>query len=159
MENAGWYRADGDPPGTMRWWDGTRWIGEAIFEPQAQGPPPHVASDQSAPSPAVRIGARLLDLLIVFIFLVVLILIGPGTPESLGGGSISLDISFGSQRLDSRAEFLIWGLFSFAWSTGWIATTGATPGKRLLDMKIVDCLLYTSPSPRDATLSRMPSSA
>ena len=26
-------------------------------------------------------------------------------------------------------------------------------------MKIVDCLLYTSPSPRDATLSRMPSSA
>ena len=25
--------------------------------------------------------------------------------------------------------------------------------------KIRDCLLYTSPSPRDATLSRMPSSA
>ena len=27
------------------------------------------------------------------------------------------------------------------------------------DIKIDDCLLYTSPSPRDATLSRMPSSA
>ena len=26
-------------------------------------------------------------------------------------------------------------------------------------VKLVDCLLYTSPSPRDATLSRMPSSA
>ena len=25
--------------------------------------------------------------------------------------------------------------------------------------KLLDCLLYTSPSPRDATLSRMPSSA
>ena len=25
--------------------------------------------------------------------------------------------------------------------------------------RLVDCLLYTSPSPRDATLSRMPSSA
>ena len=25
--------------------------------------------------------------------------------------------------------------------------------------KVTDCLLYTSPSPRDATLSRMPSSA
>ena len=25
--------------------------------------------------------------------------------------------------------------------------------------RILDCLLYTSPSPRDATLSRMPSSA
>ena len=29
----------------------------------------------------------------------------------------------------------------------------------LNDVPIVDCLLYTSPSPRDATLSRMPSSA
>ena len=28
-----------------------------------------------------------------------------------------------------------------------------------IDDRIKDCLLYTSPSPRDATLSRMPSSA
>ena len=28
-----------------------------------------------------------------------------------------------------------------------------------LDSKLYSCLLYTSPSPRDATLSRMPSSA
>ena len=28
-----------------------------------------------------------------------------------------------------------------------------------LTMMVIDCLLYTSPSPRDATLSRMPSSA
>ena len=27
------------------------------------------------------------------------------------------------------------------------------------DMTLIACLLYTSPSPRDATLSRMPSSA
>ena len=27
------------------------------------------------------------------------------------------------------------------------------------DTKVIGCLLYTSPSPRDATLSRMPSSA
>ena len=31
-----------------------------------------------------------------------------------------------------------------------------SPGKRL---RPIICLLYTSPSPRDATLSRMPSSA
>ena len=29
----------------------------------------------------------------------------------------------------------------------------------LNDVKMKNCLLYTSPSPRDATLSRMPSSA
>ena len=31
--------------------------------------------------------------------------------------------------------------------------------KKLADMQSEICLLYTSPSPRDATLSRMPSSA
>ena len=31
--------------------------------------------------------------------------------------------------------------------------------KLSLNHEIKDCLLYTSPSPRDATLSRMPSSA
>ena len=32
-------------------------------------------------------------------------------------------------------------------------------GQILHDFKVNVCLLYTSPSPRDATLSRMPSSA
>ena len=32
-------------------------------------------------------------------------------------------------------------------------------GKTLSDRTLERCLLYTSPSPRDATLSRMPSSA
>ena len=31
--------------------------------------------------------------------------------------------------------------------------------ERTEDLLLYDCLLYTSPSPRDATLSRMPSSA
>ena len=33
------------------------------------------------------------------------------------------------------------------------------PLRRLLNTHLHSCLLYTSPSPRDATLSRMPSSA
>ena len=40
-------------------------------------------------------------------------------------------------------------------------STGATPRgvKRPVDNQYRDCLLYTSPSPRDRTRSRMPSSA
>ena len=34
-----------------------------------------------------------------------------------------------------------------------------TPGLLTMMAAITGCLLYTSPSPRDATLSRMPSSA
>ena len=40
----------------------------------------------------------------------------------------------------------------------WVAPSGARLWMSYLD-RDNDCLLYTSPSPRDATLSRMPSSA
>ena len=39
-----------------------------------------------------------------------------------------------------------------------VATFGTTDGKKFGPYAVI-CLLYTSPSPRDATLSRMPSSA
>ena len=32
-------------------------------------------------------------------------------------------------------------------------------GQKTFEAEVNNCLLYTSPSPRDATLSRMPSSA
>ena len=50
----------------------------------------------------------------------------------------------------------------------WIANELNNIGVRLIEARIISddsetiietCLLYTSPSPRDATLSRMPSSA
>ena len=40
-----------------------------------------------------------------------------------------------------------------------IIETGTKEEKLIASMMKLDCLLYTSPSPRDATLSRMPSSA
>jgi len=30
---AGWYPAQGDPPGTQRWWDGEMWVGDAVPSP------------------------------------------------------------------------------------------------------------------------------
>lgn len=43
---AGWYEAQGDPPGTQRWWDGTQWVGEP--QPVPSAPMPDVGS---APTP------------------------------------------------------------------------------------------------------------
>ena len=40
-----------------------------------------------------------------------------------------------------------------------VVTSGSASASDLNVGKIIDCLLYTSPSPRDSTLSRMPSSA
>ena len=45
---------------------------------------------------------------------------------------------------------------------GWVRWVATTPDRRregLAQTLVISCLLYTSPSPRDATLSRMPSSA
>ena len=55
-------------------------------------------------------------------------------------GSIDMTSSFKSSTRDEISTEALWEIFSPA-------------------NDIYDCLLYTSPSPRDATLSRMPSSA
>ena len=44
-------------------------------------------------------------------------------------------------------------------SIGSILGVSLSPSYEKLDPQDMNCLLYTSPSPRDATLSRMPSSA
>ena len=48
---------------------------------------------------------------------------------------------------------LLWGDGFVRVAVLWVTLIGAMVASRK------DCLLYTSPSPRDATLSRMPSSA
>ena len=57
--------------------------------------------------------------------------VGDGTPDMIAAGSITLANSQGEE-------------------SQWVVTDAAG---------YIFCLLYTSPSPRDATLSRMPSSA
>ena len=54
----------------------------------------------------------------------------------------------------------IWGAQTEqqSYATSYIPTNGAT-NTRLQDIANNSCLLYTSPSPRDRTRSRMPSSA
>ena len=42
---------------------------------------------------------------------------------------------------------------------GFAATYGGQPAKGNLTISLTSCLLYTSPSPRDLSTSRMPSSA
>ena len=53
----------------------------------------------------------------------------------------------------TRVRYTEMGVFS--------AVAGKMHGQQQLarDLEVERCLLYTSPSPRDATLSRMPSSA
>jgi uncharacterized membrane protein YhaH (DUF805 family) len=50
----GWYHGVGDPDGTVRYWDGEKWIGEPVQAPTA-APPPETAAVPAAEAP--RYGA------------------------------------------------------------------------------------------------------
>ncbi|MEM7092616.1 MAG: DUF2510 domain-containing protein [Actinomycetota bacterium] len=39
MTDPGWYHAQGDPADTMRYWDGTQWVGEPTAQTAASEPP------------------------------------------------------------------------------------------------------------------------
>ena len=69
----GWYPAQGDPPGTVRWWDGGKWVGG----PQAQGAQQQtgyvapgaglLANGRELADPWLRIAAGVIDGVLVFL--------------------------------------------------------------------------------------------
>ena len=52
QQPAGWYHAQGDPPGTQRWWDGSQWVGGPVVAAGTEGPTPYGAPPTSYGSPA-----------------------------------------------------------------------------------------------------------
>ncbi len=85
----GWYYAEGDPPGTHRYWDGTQWTGGPqlvqVGYAGASATPQFVKSASVGP----RILAWLMDLAMAFAPLIVLASIG-GSDTQLGIGYIAL---------------------------------------------------------------------
>ena len=57
-------------------------------------------------------------------------------------------------KYDLMNDFMSLGIHRF-WKKSLINIMKPSPNRKLIDV----CLLYTSPSPRDGLLSRMPSSA
>ncbi len=128
----GWYYAQGDPPGTHRWWDGTQWVGgpqPVPGAPQAGG----VATVGGATmaEPLNRIGARFIDyiLWVVVSLIINLIFLGGAV---LGSGS------------RNGASYIVYVLSQFvvlALTAGYevflVGTRGATLGKMALGLKVV----------------------
>ena len=88
----------------------------------------------------------------------------------LGGKYMNMELMGNSDIQNRNREACRWWLSVTGRNVTWrkfIAAVNSTGFKqlahnllRIVDTKYLDiCLLYTSPSPRDATLSRMPSSA
>ena len=75
------------------------------------------------------------------------------TWQFIKGAALSSLLSIGSELASDDTDRLTRALQNAGQDTANIA------GQRIIDRNLNVCLLYTSPSPRDATLSRMPSSA
>lgn len=122
----GWYHAQGDPPGTQRYWDGSSWQGG----PQ---PVPGVAApvgdnvDQVLAEPIRRIQARLID---GGIWLVLAVLVpAPFDAGPLrGGASLALSLALG----------ILTTALVVAYEVLMIGSRGATLGKQLMGLKVIN---------------------
>lgn len=130
----GWYYAQGDPPGTQRYWDGTRW----------QGGPQAVPGAERLGSAATggrdlalwrRLIARWLDFFILLIpsIGISFALVGGavGVTALAGGGE---EVSFAAQVFVS----LLAGAISIAYEYFFLLKRAATPGKMIMGIEVVN---------------------
>jgi uncharacterized RDD family membrane protein YckC len=119
----GYYYAAGDPPGTVRQWDGTQWLGDPI--PAPPGATGLVADNSSFATLGRRLGAVIIDILIVVVISVLgLVAFGDvDTTES------SFNATGGAEQI------LVWLAITVVY-IALIAVKGATPGKMMLGLAI-----------------------
>lgn len=142
----GWYYAQGDPPGTQRYWDGTAWQGGPQAVPGAEAAGMGGFDKASLPSPWVRLLARIIDGIIIFVIpaIVIGLILGVGFGGALGAGATD-----GASIVAS----LLVGLISLAYEYFFLAKDGATPGKKAMSIKVV--LEDGSPLGSDGAVRRL----
>jgi uncharacterized RDD family membrane protein YckC len=124
---AGWYYAQGDPPGTQRFWDGAQWQGGPQPVPGSEA----VASGAQAnlAEPLSRIGARLIDWILWIVISLVLatVLDIPLVPANAD------DVpSYGKNLVYSLLTAIIIG----AYEVFMVAQRGGTLGKLALGLRV-----------------------
>lgn len=120
----GWYYAEGDPPGSQRYWDGAQW----------QGDPQMVASEQATSGarvvaePGERFIAYLIDVAIVIVLYIAVFILAAilgAVSETLGG--IVLLLGF--------LSYIGYFIYNFIYLLG---TTGQSIGKKKQGITVLD---------------------
>lgn len=139
QQPAGWYPAEGDPPGTVRWWDGTKWVGG----PQAQGAQQQAGfvapnasqlpSGRDLANPWLRLAAWIIDFIIVFA-VGIIFAVAFGVTDSIGailsGGGTEIDSTF---FISSAIATLITTLYVVLMNS----YASGTLGKLILGIRII----------------------
>ena len=142
MNAAGWYHAEGDPPGTTRYWDGERWVGDPQYSGGAAAPAASPIGNHQLAGAGARIGARLIDFIIAGVIFSVLLggaivdivdgidALGPN-PEQAAVERVVEDVVE-----DSSARVLLFTAIGVFWDFLWVALLGGTPGKLMLGLRV-----------------------
>ncbi|MGF1598527.1 MAG: RDD family protein [Acidimicrobiales bacterium] len=121
----GWYYAQGDPPGTQRYWDGQKWEGGPQPVP---GAPQDVMGGPTLAEPLNRIGARIIDGIIWLIISFVIGVIFGVSAFATG----SLEVSYAA----TAAAGILSTLAVAAYEIYFVGSRGQTPGKMALGLKV-----------------------
>lgn len=144
MTTPGWYHAEGDPQGTTRYWDGERWVGDPVNTPAAPVSLGHGLDGvgMRLASPGSRIGARLIDYIILAVIGIILLLplIGDVVDgvDVLGPNPSNAEV----QRVvedalsDNGGRFALLSIIAILWDFLWVAFLGGTPGKLMLGLRV-----------------------
>ena len=146
----GYYYAEGDPPGTVRYWDGTQWTGSPMPSPPGASPAaPNAAgfSQERFGGMGIRIGAILLDGLV---FLVVAVLVSLPFADNVSNSDTSFEF-----QVTGGAVF-IGPLVYLALTIVMVATIGASPGKLMVGLRITTADGTTPPGYGPAALRSLP---
>ncbi len=144
MTAPGWYNAEGDPPGTTRYWDGERWVGDPVYTPIASpasggfGP----AGQVNLASPGSRLGARLIDL-VIFLIIGAILLIPVITGviddlDDLGPNPTNTQVErVITDAIEGNISSLaIFGIVGILWDFVWVGLFGGTPGKLIVGLRV-----------------------
>ena len=145
---AGYYHAEGDAPGTVRYWDGTGWASDPMLPPPgAISAPGGVFSQDRFGGVGIRIGAIVLD---GIAFIVTAILVSIPFAEDVSNADNSFEF-----QINGWAALL--GPIAFlALTVALVAATGASPGKLMVGLRITTADGVTPPGYGPAALRSLP---
>jgi len=144
----GYYHAEGDPPGTVRYWDGASWTTDPITPPPpAPNAPPlvpgrAVVDHERFGGPGARVAAALVDA-VISVGVVLAVAIPVGTASEAGIGVL----------VGALMVFLLWAAF-----VALVARFGWSPGKLALGLRVTtDDGMTTPPGAGPAFVRTLPS--